>query len=143
MPGIVRPLCADFSFIPDNAPFPPDFDLGGFHFHSNSTSQWFANATAAEIGLQFFDQGAEIDLPTSVSEVKMRIGTFAGRVDIQALNSAGATVANVVVPGTDSYQDITVRGIDMVKLSLNGGGNEGILVRACVDVTICSPESKT
>ncbi|MDX0457588.1 hypothetical protein GOD71_30580 [Sinorhizobium medicae] len=129
-------LCADFSFIPDDTQFPQDFDLGVFHFHSNSPRHWFANATLGEVGLQFFDQGAEIGVLTSVPEVKMRIGTFNGETHITALNSAGATVANLTVPGTNSYQDLTVQGTDIVKLSLKGGGHEGILVRACVEVAI-------
>ena len=62
----------------------------------------FSNLTCGDKGLQFPPEGVEITLPVPVSEVRMRVGTFAGPVEIDALNSAGTVVRQRTVPGTNS-----------------------------------------
>jgi hypothetical protein len=131
-------LCADFILFPDNTAMPTNFVLSSFLFHDNGTGQpWFVNDTAGERGLQFDTAGASIKLPAPTDKVDLRIGTFAGQVQISAEDQAGTAVAQVTVPGTNSYHDVTISGVHIARLVLAGGGYEGILRSVCMDVSIC------
>jgi hypothetical protein len=132
-------LCADFGppIFQDNQQLPPSFTLAAIDFDQlggSSAPQWFVNATAGEQGLQFPPQGAEITLPCPVRRVRLRIGTFAGPVDIEARDASGTTVSQKTVPGLNQYVNTTLSGPAQVieSVVLTQGGNEGILVRICV-----------
>jgi hypothetical protein len=129
-------LCADFGppIFEDDKQLPPSFTLAAFDFLRLGGSQWFVNATAAEQGLQFPPQGAEITLPCPVRRVRLRIGTFNGPVDIEARDASGSTVSQLTVPGLNQYVNRNLSGPDKVieSVVLTQGGNEGILVRICV-----------
>ena len=63
----------------------------------------FSNLTCGDKGLRDLPpEGVEITLPVPVSEVRMRVGTFAGPVEIDALDSAGSVLRQRTVPGTNS-----------------------------------------
>lgn len=133
---IALTLCADFHLFPDNTELGPDFSLGGYDFSQpTGSNNMFVNVTGGEKGLQFPPEGVEIALPVPVSEVRFRLGTFAGPVEVAAFDSAGTVVRKRTIPGTNSYVNLRVFAPEIASLMLLEGGGEGILVRICV--TIC------
>lgn len=131
-------LCVDFHLFPDNTQLGPAFSLSGFDFIQPPNSMiMFVNQTGSEKGLQFPDEGMEVTLPLLVTSVRMRLGTFAGPVDISALDSAGAVVSKKTIPGLNSYINVRMFAPEIASLQFKGGGNEGILVRLCVMVCCC------
>lgn len=131
-------LCADFSLFPDNTQLGPGFSLAGFDFTQPAGGLlMFVNATGGSKGLQFPDQGIEITLPIPCATVNLRIGTFAGPVDITAFDSTGAIVRQRTVPGNNQYNNVRISAPDIASLALSRGGNEGILASICVAITVC------
>lgn len=134
-------LCADFSnptVFPDNHPFPPapsSFVLAGFTFKQvGGTNPLFVNQTGAEQGLQFTPQGLRIKLPCPRKRVELRLGTFAGAVDIAMYGTSGSLLNTRTVPGTNTYQNIVLQTAKpMARIVLTKGGYEGILVRICIN----------
>ena len=136
-------LCADFGLFPDNHQLgppgvPTTFTLAAFDFEQlGGPSQLFVNITGAEQGMQFPPQGVEITLPTLVRTARLRIGTFAGPVDIAALDSSGTTVRTKTIPGLNTYVTTSVRAPEISSVVLTNGGHEAILVRICVAICPC------
>ena len=128
-------LCANFTLFPDDTPLPPNFTLAAFDFDQLGGPQWFVNITGAERGLQFPPQGMEITIPVPVRTVRFRIGTFAGPVDIAALDTLGTTVKTKTIPALNSYVNTGIRAPEISSVILTNGGNEGILVRICVAIS--------
>jgi hypothetical protein len=129
-------LCADFGppLFQDDQQLPPAFTFAAFDFLHLNNQPWIVNATGSEQGAQFSPQGVEIALPIPVRRVRLRIGTFAAAVDIEARDGAGNTVTTTTVPHLNQYVNRTLRGPDIESVVLTRGGNEGILVRICVVV---------
>jgi hypothetical protein len=135
--NVVR-LCVDFHLFPDNTQLGPAFSLAGFDFLQPANALiMFVNQTGGEKGLQFPDEGMEVTLPLLVTSVRLRLGTFAGPVDIAALDSAGTVVSQKTVPGLNAYTNVRMFGPEIATLRFKGGGNEGILVRLCIMVCCC------
>ncbi|OGO40610.1 MAG: hypothetical protein A2W36_07045 [Chloroflexi bacterium RBG_16_58_14] len=131
-------LCADFNLFPDNTQLGPNFSLAGFDFAQPPANMlMFVNETAGEKGLQFPKEGMEITLPIPVAAVRLRLGTFAGPVEIAALDSSGAVVRQRIVPGLNAYVNLRMFAPEIATLLLTQGGNEGILVRICVAICVC------
>ena len=131
-------LCADFTLYSANTPFPVHFmiaafdfgQLGGPHF-----PQLLVNTTASERGLRFPQQGMNIILPVPEQTVRLRIGTFNGPVDIEAVDSLGTTVKTKSIPSLNTYVNTSIRAPEISAVNLTGGGNEAILVRICVTIS--------
>lgn len=133
MPGFN--LCAEFAIFPDNHVLGPAFSLAGFSFNQLlGGNPMFTNDTGGERGLQFPLEGIEITLPIPVRSVTLRLGTFAGPVDIEALDSAGAVVRRRSVPGLNAYIDLRFSAPDIAALRLAGGGNEALIPKICVAI---------
>ncbi|MBZ4421098.1 hypothetical protein [Myxococcus sp. RHSTA-1-4] len=131
-------LCADFSLFPVGTQLGPSFSLAGFDFVQPSGGiLMFVSSTGGSKGLQFPDQGIEITLPVSSASVNLRIGTFAGPVDIAALDSTGAVVRNRTVPGNNQYNNVRLSAPDIASLTLSGGMSEGVLASICVSICVC------
>lgn len=130
-------LCASFGLFPDNTPLGPSFIHSSYIFRDLGSPVSFVNDTAGERGLQFSKDGIEIDLPTAVQALDLRLGTFAGPVEILAKDRTGATVATQTVPGLNRYVDLRISGPEITRLVLTGGGNEAILVNICISVSVC------
>lgn len=129
-------LCAEFGLFPDNTLLGPNFTLSSFVFRDLGTPESFVNETAGEKGLQFSDTGLEVVLPAVTRSVDFRLGTFAGPVEITGRDLAGTVVVTQNVPGLNRYIDLRLVAPEIASVRLTGGGNEGILVRICLD--ICS-----
>jgi|PlaIllAssembly_1097288.scaffolds.fasta_scaffold114028_2 hypothetical protein len=134
-------LCADFSnptVFPDNHPFPPapsNFVLAGFTFKQvGGTDPLFVNRTAAEQGLQFTPKGLRVTLPCPKTRVELRLGTFAGAVDISMYDTSGNLINTRNIAGTNTYQNIVLQTRKrMARIVLTKGGFEAILVRICIN----------
>ena len=129
-------LCADFSLFPDDTVLGPSFTLAGFDFNQlgGNPDQLFVNVTADERGLQFPREGLEITLPIPVTTVDLRLGTFAGPVEITALDSTGRRVRRQTIQGLNRYRNIKLSAREVASVIFREGGNEGILPRICVIV---------
>ena len=133
-------LCVEFSLFPDNTVLGPAFQLGGFSFSQPvGAPNMFVNDTAGERGLQFPNQGMNVNLPAPTRRLTMRVGSFAGPFDIAAINGTGATVAMRTVNSNNTYTNISMSSPngDIVALEFKGGNNEGFLVKLCVQLALC------
>lgn len=135
-------LCAEFAIFPDNHKLGQSFTLAGFNFKQlGGTLMMFVNDTAGERGLQFPKEGIEITLPIPLPNVMLRLGTFAGPVKIVALNSSGKEIHKQEVPGLNKYIDLKIPPSltreKTASLRLTGGGNEGLIPRICVEISVC------
>lgn len=136
--GLAFRLCADFALLPDDTALGPQFSLAGFIFQDlGGTIASFVNETGTEKGLQFHDSGLEVVLPVPVSQVELRLGTFAGPVDIAAVDSTGTTVRTRTVPGTNSYGTVRLFAPEIASIVFTQGGNEAILTEICINLTVC------
>jgi hypothetical protein len=125
------PGCVDFSGYPDDTMFGNPFNLNGYNF-AGLGAEPFVNVSGSVVGLQFIDAGLETDLPGPASTVTLDVASFTQTpLILTALDSSGATVANATVPGDNAVHNITLTGNNIVKVTISGGGNEGILVRIC------------
>jgi hypothetical protein len=80
----------------------------------------------------------EITLPTLVSTIRLRIGTFRAPVDIAALDSSGNTVKTKTIPQLNDYVNTILRApVEISSVLVTQGDEEGMFVRICVD--ICCP----
>lgn len=134
-------LCADFMIFPDNFAFPPapsNFTLAAYGFRQlGGANPMFVNQTLAERGLQFPHQGMRVTLPVPVTRATLRLGTFAGAVDIKGYDSAGNLVLSRTAAYTNSYKNFKlISRRRMAYLEFTGGQNEGILVNICVKLTV-------
>ena len=125
-------LCTNFSMFPDNHQLGPNFTLSGMKFHDLGPSASFVNDTQSTRGLQFFDQGLEITLPTPAKYVDLQLGQFNSDFVIEAYDPGGKLISNLVVsaPNTFMYQQII--GPDVSHLRFLGGGNEAVVVEICM-----------
>jgi hypothetical protein len=131
-------LCADFVLFPDDHHLGSNFSLAGFDFSEVSGAGFiFVNETANEKGLQFDPQGVEITLPIPVKTVDMRVGAFAGPVDIVAFDSAGNQVRQRTLSILNRYVNIRLSASEIASIILSNGNNEGILVRICIAIGVC------
>jgi hypothetical protein len=133
-------LCADFMIFPDNFAFPPapsNFVLAAYNFKQlGGANPMFVNQTLAERGLQFPHQGMRVALPVPITRITLRLGTFAGAVDIKGYDSAGNLVLTRTAPYTNSYKNLTlISRRKMAYLEFKEGNNEGILVKICAKIT--------
>jgi len=136
--AVVVRLCADFTLFTDNTPFANQFVLAGYAFtKAPAGPAWFVNASGSSLGLQFPAAGGVARLPAPTPRVDLVVGTFAGPVTLQAHNAAGAVVATVTAPGTNSYAPFKLLGSGIVDVRFSGGGDEGVISRICTDYRLC------
>lgn len=129
-------LCADFNLFPDNHRLGPNFSLAAFNFAQVGGNPMFVNITGNERGLQFPQEGIEISLPVVTDSVVLRLGTFAGKVEIEVLNSARNIVRQQTVQGINMYITVRLLAPEIATIILREGGNEGIIPSICV--TVCT-----
>ena len=123
--------CVDFSGYPDNTTFGNPFGLNSYQF-TGLGAEPFVNVSGGVVGLQFIDAGLEIDLPGPASAVTLDAASFTSRpLTLSALNSSGVAVANATVPGDNTVHNVALSGNNIVKVTITGGGNEGVLVEVC------------
>ncbi len=118
-------LCAEFSLFPDNFRLPANFNLAGYTF---SGPALFVNVTAGGKGVQFTKKGMKATLPAPVARVECKLGTFAGPVQVDALDAAGKVIQTRKVSGTNKYQVVTVSvpaPQRIVALTFTGGATRG------------------
>lgn len=123
--------CVDFSGYPDDTRFGNPFNLNGYQF-TGLGAEPFVNVSAGVVGLQFTDAGLKIDLPGPASAVTLDVASFTSTpLTLSALDGSGVAVANATVPGDNTVHTITLSGNNIVKVTITGGGNEGVLVKIC------------
>lgn len=128
-------LCADFSLFPDDTPMPASFDLAGFRFEeAGAAAGWVINVSGRERGLQFRPTGGRVRLPTLVSEVDLRLGAFAGDIELEAEDAAGNVVGTSSVAGTNTWSDTRLQAPEIAAVLFRKGGGEGALRRVCISV---------
>jgi hypothetical protein len=120
----------DFTGYPDNTKLGNPFSLNGYHF-AGVAAEPFVNVSGGVIGLQFTNAGLEIDLPRPTSAVTLDAASFSTTLTLNAHNSSGVGIANASVPGDHTVHNVTLSGNNIVKISITGGGSEGILARIC------------
>jgi hypothetical protein len=135
-------LCWDFKppLFNDNDKPPSPLNVPStmpiFTFEQLGGSQWLVNETGGEQGLQFLPPGLKITLPASFKVVRLRIGTFAAPVHIEAQDKSGTTVAKKNVPLLQGYTNTNLQAPAISSVTLTEGGGEGVLARICVPVSI-------
>jgi len=83
-------------------------------------------------GLQFHNNGVQVDLPAKVSQAEMKVASFtSASLDIVALDNSGNMVGNAQAPGDNAVHLLHLAGQDITKLVITGGGNEGVIVEIC------------
>ena len=128
-------LCANFHIFPDNYPLGPTFTLAAFSFTQFGGMNMFVNATANEKGLQFPNEGIEVALPLVTDSITLRLGAFAGPIEIEAANANGNIVQQRTIQYLNQFIDLRLFAPEIATVIFKGGDNEGILPRMCV--TIC------
>jgi hypothetical protein len=137
--------CLDFYLFPDDFALPPSFGLGGiFTFKLLGAGSLLVNVTDAPggiyapvpaQGMRFPPPGVEIVPAVKRARATLSLGTFAGPVDVKALNAAGAVLQQVTVPGNNTYNTVKIHTNKRFdKLVLTGGGNEATLQQVCIPI---------
>jgi hypothetical protein len=132
-------ICSDFTLFPDDHKFPDTFTYSAFKFKKlGGTLPLFVNESGGGKGLQFPKDGVEIVLPTPVEAVDLNVGTFAGKVEIESLDSGGKTIESKSLPQMNKFAPITITasGKKIATVRLRLGGNEGSLEKICIKVKI-------
>ncbi|MGV8839595.1 MAG: hypothetical protein ACWA6X_04755 [Bauldia sp.] len=130
--GTINP-CVDFSLFTAGTQLPDSFQLGGMTFAAVVPGgQLPITASGGEVGLQFPPGGIDISFPFAVADVELRIGTFAGPVTVSGIDPLGNLVGPLVVPRTNTFEDIAYLSHGpIVGVRVEGGGNEGKLRKIC------------
>ena len=129
-------LCADFSIFPDNLRLPDLVKIAGYAFQNlDPNTRLMINESGGERGMQFGRDGVEITPIVDVTEVRMRIGVFAAPVEVVARAANGAVVQSQLVTGP-GWVDVVASGGTIATITLSRGGNEGILERICICVSV-------
>jgi len=123
--------CVAFSGYPDNTKFGNPFSLNSYKF-TGLGGEPFVNVSGSVVGLQFIDAGLEIDLSGPISTATLDVASFTSTpLTLSALDSSGAVVTSASVPGDNTVHAITLSGNNIVKVTIIGGGDEGVLVSIC------------
>ena len=131
-------VCAQFGLYPDNHKMPKSFDSGGMTFRSvNATFSSFINVSGANQGLQFHDDGLTILFSSPPVRIALAIGAYATDVQLTAENMSGTLVSSQSIAGNNTVHSLSLVDASVAKLSLTGGGNEGLLVEICTYYKIC------
>ncbi|MDH5506592.1 MAG: hypothetical protein OEZ02_05185, partial [Anaerolineae bacterium] len=78
------------------------------------------------------DAGIQIDLLAPAHTVTMTVGSYTSTpLIVTALDANGNQVDQVTVPGDNSVHPITLTGQNITRVTITGGGYEGILVEIC------------
>ncbi|MCC6737103.1 MAG: hypothetical protein IT534_13390 [Bauldia sp.] len=130
--GAINP-CVDFSLFSSGTRLPDSFQLGGMTFTAvTPAGQLRIVGSGGEVGLQFARDGIDVGFPSAVADVALRIGTFAGPVTVSGIDPLGNLVSPLVVPATNTFEDVTyVTHGPIVGVRIEGGGNEGNLRKIC------------
>jgi hypothetical protein len=138
--AIAFTLCADFTLFPDDTKMGKVFHISGYEFRdltSDNAKELFINQSGSERGLQFYKEGMAIVLPVPSEVVDLRIGTFAGEIDIVGKDQKGTVVTKRKVPGLSKFVDIKLVGTNISEIEITSGGNEAALAKLCVAIATC------
>lgn len=128
-------LCVDFSGFTEGTILISPFTLSNLTFSILGGFDPWVGIVDGEKGLQFHDDGLQIDLPSPSSLVTLRIGSWTGSdIVIEAQDSGGNVVAHATIPGDGSAHSVTLSNTDITQIVITGGGNEGFLFEIC---TVC------
>lgn len=130
-PAWAEQRCTSFAGYAEHTPFPQHYRQGGFKFDfGNETNVIFDHA------IIFDGQGATIKTPFAGRKVRLELKAHTGQgILVNAINSAGDIVQTFDQGGP--YPSPLVINFksdagDIVKLALEGGGNESGISRVCV-----------
>ena len=122
--------CIDFSGYADDTKFGNPFSMNGYQVKGLGVEP-LVNSSSGVMGFQFPDAGLEVDLPAPSSVVTVDVAAFSSRLTLSALDGSGVAVATDRAPSDKSVHSISLSGNNILRVTIMGGGNEGILVRMC------------
>ena len=127
-------VCLDFHRYTDNTTWGQTFTLGVLRFTGLGAIAPFVNLSDKLIGLQFSDQGIQIDLPESVDWVSLQIASTIrdAPVKVTVLDAHGQVIDSVVVPYDKKVRAVTLTAPGIAAIVIIGGGGESLLVEICV-----------
>jgi hypothetical protein len=85
-------------------------------------------------GLQFFNRGIEVTLPTPVDRVDLDLGKFSADFTVDAYDVRGKLVVSVTIAAPNTFQFQQLFGPEILNLRFLGGGNEAIIAELCIVV---------
>jgi hypothetical protein len=88
--------------------------------------------------LQFPREGLEVTLPAAVDVVDLDLGTFGGKVVIEALDADGKVVDVQTVDHHNMFKSVTIKspGGKITSLKFTMGGDEGDLASICLSLRV-------
>jgi hypothetical protein len=131
--GAERLTCIDFARFRPNTSFPSTHQFGSVTISENRDTNllivgWADNEPNS---LYFASEGLTIT-HEAADRIALRLGHFTGEpAVIRAFNEAGELVVEVIQTVSNLVQDLELNGQGIVRVTVTGGGFEGILVRYC------------
>ncbi|MBG6211050.1 hypothetical protein IWQ49_005733 [Labrenzia sp. EL_126] len=133
MPGIV--ICSSFELFPSGHFLPSVFNVSTMNFNHSNGKQFLIKTVNAENVLRFDDEGLQITLAHPTDVLSLRSGTFGGKYEIQCMNISGDTVASQTISTNNTLLDHMLVGSQIQIVKFEGGGNEAVIAKVCVDIT--------
>ena len=143
--GVGQLACVAFGQYAPNAVFPSPHEFGGVTIADNRGVNlqivgWPDNEPNS---LYFAHEGLTFT-HAPASRVVLRVGQYTGEhVTVQAFNAAGDLVDQVVKSTPNQAEVLQLTGEGIVRVTITGGGNEGILVQYCYDPEGQEPPSRS
>lgn len=82
---------------------------------------------ATHKAIQFGNDGLSVDLPWPASSVRLNVATLDTPITISALDQANTKVDEKTVSKENNLCTVVLTGKAIIKVTLEGGGNHGLL----------------
>ena len=143
--GVGQLACVAFGQYAPNAVFPSPQEFGGVTIADNrGVNLQIVGWPDNEPNSLYFAREGLTFTHAPANRVVLRVGQYTGEhVTVQAFNAAGDLVDQVVKSTPNQAEVLQLTGEGIVRMTITGGGNEGILVQYCYDPEGQEPPSRS